>query len=336
VDVARALAPHGWALTSGDYGGVGVGGLATAGGIGWFSRGQGLTIDHLRRVELVTVEGREVAASADENPELFWGMRGAGANFGVATAFEFEVHDGGDVGWAQLAFDASGGAGGTAGFLERFGEVIEAAPRDLVATVIIGGRQSGQPQIAQVLAVVHSDDPDVVIDRLQPLAEIAPLVQQSVQLVPYAQVMSNAEPGDQHGQGEPLSRSGLIDHLSGEFGARAAELLDRGLSYFLSIRSVGGAVAEVPQDATAYSTRSANFNIAALGTARSGLNEYWDERMKPLMDGLYLSFETSLSPTRFADTWSPSALARLRALKAEWDAEGVLRDNFGLADAPTA
>jgi FAD/FMN-containing dehydrogenase len=336
MDVAAALAPRGWALTSGDYGGVGVGGLATAGGIGWFSRSQGLTIDHLRRVELVTVDGREVAASADENPELFWGMRGAGANFGVATAFEFEVHDGGDVGWAQFAFDASDGVGGTAGFFERFGAVIEAAPRDLVATIIIGGRRPGQPQIAQVLVVVHSDDPDVVIDRLQPLAEIAPLVQQSVQLVPYVQVMSNAEPGDQHGQGEPLSRSGLIDHLSDEFGARAAELLDRGLSYFLSIRSVGGAVADVPQEATAYSTRSANFNIAALGTERSGLNEYWNERMKPLMDGLYLSFETSLSPTRFADTWSPSALTRLRALKAEWDPEGVLRDNFGLADVPTA
>jgi len=330
VDVAQALAPHGWALTSGDYGGVGVGGLATAGGIGWFSRGQGLTIDHLRRVELVTVDGREVAASADENPELFWGMRGAGANFGVATAFEFEVHEGGDVGWAQLAFDASGGAGGTAGFFERFGAVIEAAPRDLVATVIIGGRRSGQPQIAQVLAVVHSDDPDVVIDRLQPLAEIAPLVKQSVQLVPYAQVMANVQPGDQHGQGDPLSRSGLIEHLSADFGALSAELLDRGLSYFYSIRSVGGAVADVPQDATSYSTRSANFSVAALGSERSGLNEYWDERMKPLMDGLYLSFETSLSPSRFADTWKPSALARLRALKNEWDPEGVLRDNFGL------
>ena len=335
MDVAAALAPHGWALTSGDSGGVGVGGLATAGGIGWFSRGQGLTIDHMRRVELVTVDGREVAASADENAELFWGMRGAGANFGVATAFEFEVHDGGDVGWAQLAFDATGGADGTAGFLERFGAVIEAAPRDLVATAFLGGRRSGQPQIAQVMAVVHSDDPDVVIDRLQPLAEIAPLVDQSVQIKPYSAVIANVQPGDQHGQGEPFSRSGLIDHLSPDFGALSAELLDRGLSYFYAIRSVGGAVAEVPQDATAYSTRSANFSVAALGTARSGLNEYWDERMKPLMDGLYLSFETSLSPTRFADTWSPSALARLRALKAEWDPEGVLRDNFGLADAPT-
>jgi FAD/FMN-containing dehydrogenase len=313
---------------------VGVGGLATAGGIGWFSRGQGLTIDHMRRVELVTVDGREVAASADENPELFWGMRGAGANFGVATAFEFEAHDGGDVGWAQLAFDASGGAEGTAGFFERFGAVIEAAPRDLVATIIIGGRRPGQPHIAQVLAVVHSDDPDVVIARLQPLAEIAPLVEQSVQIKPYGAVMANVQPGDQHGQGEPLSRSGLIEHLSPDFGALSAELLDRGLSYFYSIRSVGGAVADVPQDATAYSTRSANFSVAALGSGRSGLNEYWDERMKPLMDGLYLSFETSLSPSRFADTWSPSALARLRALKAEWDPEGVLRDNFGLSVAP--
>ncbi len=330
MDVAAALAPHGWALTSGDYGGVGVGGLATAGGLGWFAREHGLTIDHLLRVELVTAEGRQVAASAEENPELFWGMRGAGANFGVAHAFEFEAHDGGDVGWAQLAFDASGADGGVAGFLQAFGAVVEASPRELTASLIMGGRRSGQPQIAQLLAVVHSDDPDVVIDRLQPLARIAPLVQQSVQIAPYDAVMANAVPGYHDGQGEPTSRSGLLPHLSAEFGARSAELLDRGLSYFFQLRSAGGAVADVPQDATAYSNRSANFSVVAFGTPRSGLSEYWDERMKPLMDGMYISFETSLSPSRFEDAWKPDALARLRALKKQWDPEGVLRDNFGL------
>ena len=84
-------------------GGVGVGGLATAGGIGWLARKHGLTIDHLRAVELVLADGAVVRASDDENPDLFWAVRGAGANFGIVTAFEFEVDTVGNVGFAQLA-----------------------------------------------------------------------------------------------------------------------------------------------------------------------------------------------------------------------------------------
>jgi hypothetical protein len=100
--VAQSLVSHGWALGSGDYGGVGVGGLATAGGIGLLSRKHGLTIDHLRAVELVLADGTPVRASGTENPDLFWAVRGAGANFGIATAFEFETSVVGQVGWAQL------------------------------------------------------------------------------------------------------------------------------------------------------------------------------------------------------------------------------------------
>ena len=139
MDVAAALAPYGWALSSGDYGGVGVGGLATAGGIGWLSREHGLTIDHLRAVEMVLADGSVVRASEEENADLFWAVRGAGANFGIVTSFEFEVDEVGDVGWAQLVFDASD----TAGFLERWGAAVEAAPRDLTSFIILGRPRGG-------------------------------------------------------------------------------------------------------------------------------------------------------------------------------------------------
>src|SRR5690606_19274175 len=99
-DVAAALQPHGWALSSGDYGGVGVGGLATAGGIGFLSRSHGLTIDHLTAVEMVLADGSVVRATETEHPELFWAARGAGANFGIAVAFEFVVDEVDQVGWA--------------------------------------------------------------------------------------------------------------------------------------------------------------------------------------------------------------------------------------------
>jgi FAD/FMN-containing dehydrogenase len=96
-EVANTLQPFGLAITAGDTSNVGVGGLLVGGGIGWMVRAYGLTIDHLRSVEVVTADGQILRASADENPELFWGLRGGGGNFGIATAFEVNLHPGGMI-----------------------------------------------------------------------------------------------------------------------------------------------------------------------------------------------------------------------------------------------
>ncbi|MET0419489.1 MAG: LLM class flavin-dependent oxidoreductase, partial [Actinoplanes sp.] len=144
-DVAAALQPHGWALSSGDYGGVGVGGLATAGGIGWLARDRGLTIDHLRAASMVLADGTRVRVSDTENPDLFWAVRGAGANFGIVTSFDFEVDEVGDVGFGQFVYDASDAAG----LLQRWGAAMEAAPRDVTTNLIMGPPRRGQ-SIAQV------------------------------------------------------------------------------------------------------------------------------------------------------------------------------------------
>jgi alkanesulfonate monooxygenase SsuD/methylene tetrahydromethanopterin reductase-like flavin-dependent oxidoreductase (luciferase family) len=325
MDVAAALEPHGWAISSGDYGGVGVGGLATAGGIGWLSRNRGLTIDHLRAAKVVLANGSVVRASDDENPDLFWALRGAGANFGVVTSFEFEVDEVGDVGWAQFAFDASD----TAGFLERWGAAVESAPRDLTSFLILGAPRAGQPIVAQALTVVDSPDPQTIIERLQPLAQIAPLLQQSVQLVPYATVMANATGADHDGRGDPVARSGLIDHFTPEFAEAAAELLAAGDCYFFSVRAVGGAVSDVQEDATAYAHRSANFSVAAFGSHPERFNAAWDALASHFV-GLYLSFETDLRSERLEDAFPPPTLKRLRELKLIWDPENVFRDNFNI------
>jgi len=327
ADVAVTLGAQGWALSSGDYGGVGVGGLATAGGIGWLSRKHGLTIDHLRAVDVVVADGSLVHASPDDNPELFWGMRGAGANFGIAVSFEFEVDPVGDVGWAQLAYDATD----TAGFLERWGATIEAAPRDVTSNLLMGGTRPGQQAIAQVFAMVDSSDPDEIIEHLQPLAEIAPLVQQSVELKPYAAVMANNQGSGGQGQGEPASRSGLLDHITPEFAASVARLLASGAVHFFQIRAVGGAVSDVAPDATAYAHRSANFSVVALGAHLDRVSELWDDLLAPHFEGLYLSFDTDLRPERLADAFPEPTLGRLRALKREWDPQNLFRDNFNIA-----
>ena len=327
MDVAAALAPYGWALSSGDYGGVGVGGLATAGGIGWLAREHGLTIDHLRAAEIVLADGSLVRASDDENADLFWAVRGAGANFGIVTAFEFEVDPVGPVGWAQLVLDASD----PADLLEQWGAIVEAAPRDLTSFLILGPPRRGQPALAQVMAVVDSDAPEVIISRLQPIANIAPLLDQSVVITPYAGIMANAQGGDHNGQGEPASRSGLIEHITPEFARAAAQLLRSDVIYFFQIRSVGGAVADVDPDATAYGYRSANFSVAAIGANRERVNVLWDALLAPHFDGLYLSFDTDQRPERLNDAFPPRTLERLRALKLRYDPDNVFRDNFNVA-----
>ncbi|MCC6455781.1 MAG: LLM class flavin-dependent oxidoreductase [Caldilineaceae bacterium] len=326
MDVAAALEPYGWALSSGDYGGVGVGGLATAGGIGWLAREHGLTIDHLRAVEMVLADGSVVRASDDENADLFWAVRGAGANFGIVTSFEFEVDEVGHVGWAQLVFDASD----TAGFLEKWGAAVETAPRDLTSFIILGPPRRGQPAVAQVMALVDSDEPETIINRLQPLAEIAPMYDQQVFITSYANIMANAQGGDYNARGEPVARSGLIEHITPEFAAAAARLIHSGAVYFFQIRSVGGAVSDVDPDATAYGYRAANFSVTAFGVNRQRMNLLWDE-LDAHFEGLYISFETDLRPERLHDAFPPKTLERLRTLKARYDPDNVFRDNFNVA-----
>ncbi len=320
--VATALQPHGWALSSGDYGGVGVGGLATAGGIGFLGRMQGLTIDHLQAVEMVLADGSLVRASETESSELFWAVRGAGANFGIATGFEFVVDELPDVGWAQLAFQVDD----PAAFLVEFGRVTAAAPRETTPFLIMGGG------VAHVMAMVASDDPDVVVAQLEPFAQIAPLVQQQVSIVPYAAVMNMFPDGPHDGRGEPVSRSGLVTDLTPEVAAASARLLTSGAVHWFQIRSMGGAIADVAPDATAFAHRDAGFSITVMGANAQRVDQWWDQ-LRPLLRGVHLSFETDTHPDRLAEAFGPDALARLRALKAEIDPTNLFRDNFNLVPA---
>lgn len=328
AQVAAALGEHGWALTSGDYGGVGVGGLATAGGIGLLAREHGLTIDHLRAAEVVLADGRVVRTDAATHPDLFWAVRGAGANVGIVTAFEFEVDEVGQVGYAQLAFQVDD----VAGFLEGYGRIVESSPRDLTLFLLTGGPSPGQPQVVQLYGIVDSDDPDTIIARLQPFAELAPLVQQSVQLTTYPQIMANADLGPQHGAGEPHSRSGLIEHVTPAFAAAVERMLQSGAVPFFQLRAVGGAVADVEEDATAYAHRSANFSVAALGSHPDRLDAQW-RTLADHVDGMYLSFDSSERPERIAEAFPPATLERLRQVKAAYDPTCVFRDNFAIEPA---
>ena len=326
-EVAASLAPHGWAISSGDYGGVGVGGLATAGGIGFLGREHGLTIDHLIAAEIVLADGRVVRASEAENPDLFWAVRGAGANVGIVVAFEFEARPIGDVGWVQLAFDATD----TAGLIERFGSIMEAAPRDVTMFLIVGTGDGTNPPIARMYGVVDSPDPDTIIARLNPFVALGPLLDQSVQLATYAAVMSNAPDNSHDGVGEPAFRSGFLTHIDRRTATAAAELVASGSAPWFQLRAVGGAISDVPEDATAYAHRRANFAVTAVGRSAT-FDRLWSN-LETHFEGLYISFETRRGEDHLANAFPPETLKRLQSLKAAYDPDLVFRDNFAVGES---
>ncbi|GAA0562989.1 FAD-binding oxidoreductase [Actinomadura livida] len=331
--VAESLDPYGWALGSGDYGGVGVGGLATAGGIGLLSRKHGLTIDRLRAVELVLADGTPVRASDTENPDLFWAVRGAGANFGIATAFEFETSVVGQVGWAQLTLVSTD----IEQSLHRYGQLAGEAPRD-TTVFFVTGRQRDGVWIVSLYAVVDDPDPDVVVDRLTPFLDLGRPVRRQAVLTPYSGVMGNAAdigPEGQRGFGQPVSRSAFVPELTRGFARDAAELLSTGLVYFFELRAMGGAISDVSPDETAFSHRSPRFQATAMSSSDDLLTAEWD-RLRPHFDGLYLSFETDRRPERLTDAFPPDVLERLRRLKARYDPDNLFRDNFNIPPAPIA
>lgn len=299
---------------------------------GWFARERGLTIDHLRSVEIVTADGELVHASDTENPDLFWAVRGAGANFGVVVSFEFEAHPvSPQVGFAMLVYAPDD----LTAFLEGWGSAIEGADPTVTGTLMIGPARPGAPAAVQAMIVVDEHDPDTVVRRLQPFARLAPLAHQSVQLVPYEALLELPAGGEQqHGRGEPHGHSGLVRHLDHDVAEKLTRLISSRSSFILSIRSAGGAVADQRADATAYAWRDANFLLAMIGSGSGEVEQRWAE-LVPSLEGMYLSFETDTGPEVLARAFPPAHLARLRRLKAVWDPTGLFRDNFFIDPAPS-
>jgi FAD/FMN-containing dehydrogenase len=317
-DVATALAPHGLAMSSGDYGGVGVGGLATAGGIGFLARKHGLTIDHVVAAELVLADGRQVRTDAEHEPELLWAVRGAGGNFGVVTALELEAYELGDVVFSLMAYDA----GDPAPLLERWAAAVEASPRELTSFLTVF-EQRGGSHVAQAYTVYAGDDTAAATEALTPLLGVGPLIDQQAQLVPYPALLPS-HGGVHTGGPEPVFRGGLLEHVDADAARILAGGIRSGAAPMLQIRAVGGAVNDLDPLATAYAHRTQNFSVNAVGG--SALDALWDE-LRPHISGLYISFDTDPRPERLHDAFPGETLTRLRELKARYDPDNVFNQN---------
>ncbi|XVU29828.1 FAD-binding oxidoreductase [Actinoplanes sp. CA-054009] len=322
-DVAAALHPWGLAISSGDSGDVGVGGLATTGGIGLMGRAHGLTIDHVVAAELVTADGTARRVDAEHDPDLFWALRGAGANIGIVTSFDFRADRVPVVGHATLQYRIDD----VARFLRAWGETVESAPREISAFLYLMG---GGFALATV--VYAGDDAERAGRAFGPFTAVAPVLGQHAQLVPYAGVVA-ATHAPHRGQQGASTHTGLAVHLDEPVAARLAELAGTGAAEMLQIRSTGGAVNDIPEDATAYAHRHQNFSVTAISsTGGTAFDEAW-ARVRPTMDGLYLSFETDFSSDLLESAFPEATLGRLRDIKRRIDPDDVFNQNFPVAAA---
>ncbi|MFE6871565.1 FAD-binding oxidoreductase [Kitasatospora sp. NPDC057692] len=319
--VTQALAPHGLVISSGDHGNVGVGGIATGGGVGWLVRQYGLTIDHVRAVEVVLPDGTFVRADAANEPELLWVMRGAGAGAGIAVAFEIEATELRDIGYVQLAA-AVDPAGET---LRRWAEVMGRAPRELstVLTLTSGGTGTA----AFITAVVASDSPAVIREAVEPLLGIGDVTAQEAHLAPYAALLPTQHLHANTGQNPSVTTNGLRTGMTPDAARAVVAAASGPRPIVVQLRSLGGAVHDPDPSGTAFAHR--HQDTLVIGTAfppdaPGALTAAW-ARVAPHVDGAYVNFESFPDEATFARTYPGATGTRVADLWKHYDPDGILR-----------
>ncbi len=336
--VAAALGPHGLAISAGDTAGVGVGGLTSSGGIGWKVRKHGLALDNVVAVEVVTADARVVRAGGREHPELFWAVRGGGGNVGVVTAFEFLAHRTTDVHFGSISFPASAAAT----VLPGWSEAMRAAPEELTSVAEVANPLAGGPDAPVTIRVaVDSDDPALAARVLDPIRRLGPVVADTVAPVPYAATLEDGgapPPGIRF-----VARSAFVDGESAPDLMRLlAEARASRRSPVVVVRSLGGAVSRVPDDATAYAHRRAElllvtFSVgpeAAVEAARPAVEALWG-RLAPHVHGAYANFQTSATDEDSRAIYPAPTYERLAAVKHRYDPANLFARNHNVRPAGT-
>jgi FAD/FMN-containing dehydrogenase len=345
--VDAATQEFGLAVTGGRVSSTGVGGLALGSGSGWLERAFGFTCDNLIEAEVVTADGRVVTASARQNPDLFWAIRGGGGNFGVVTQFLLQLHPVGPmVLGGMLMYPAS-----TARSLVRFWRgFMTDAPDELGSGIafitappapFVPEPMRGQPVVGVV--VCYAGDPERGAEVVAPLLEFGPPAVNVVQPMPYVAVQQMID------EGNP---SGLRNYWSADFlETLTDEAVDTLVSHATSPRSPmsqvllvagGGAIARVPEDATAFGQRTAPFNLHYLSVWTDPADDDRNirhtrsmaEAMRPWATGrVYLNYIGEEGPGRVEAAYGPEKYARLQQVKRVWDPDNVFRHNQNIVPA---
>ena len=348
-ELDRETQAFGLAVPSGIVTHTGVAGLTLGGGIGWIMRKHGLSVDQLVSVDLVTAEGEFVRASADENADLFWGLRGGGGNFGIVTEFEFRCVE---LGTQVLAGPIIWPMTKSGEVLRFYRDWVADAPDELMTIVIhrkapplpiIPAELHGQPVVMVVPCWVG--DVETGEAFLKPLREFGPPVADVCVVKPYLAHQAMLDPSFVPGRWyyfKSADVAELTDELIEITMERSLQISSPLTSF--PIWQMGGAVARVGDDGTAFNGRTAAFtyNIGASTETEEGFAEerewvrsFWDATA-PWHQGVYVNFLGDEGADRVRESYGPEKYDRLQALKAKYDPDNLFKLNQNIPPTPLA
>jgi FAD/FMN-containing dehydrogenase len=335
-ELTVALHADGVAVGFGDTASVGIGGITTGGGIGYLVRKHGLTIDSLLAVDMVTAAGELVRADAVAHPDLFWAIRGGGGNFGVVTRFEFRLHEVGTVMGGMLILPA------TAATLAGFIAAAEAAPDELstIANVMpappmpfLAPERHGK--LVVMAQLVHVGDLDAGQAAVAPFRALAEPLADLVRPMAYPEMYP---PDDAEYRPLALVKTLFMDHVGLDDAAAILARLETSDAPMrvVQLRVLGGAMARVPADATAFAHRASRILavVVALhdGTSeeRAKRQDWVDELAATLCQddvGAYVSFLADEGEARVRAAYPGATWNRLVAIKRRYDPTNLFRLN---------
>ena len=330
-----AAGEHCLATGFGDTGSVGIGGITLGGGVGFLVRKHGLTIDDLLAAEVVTADGELLRVDAETHPDLFWALRGGGGNFGVATRFQLRLHEVGTFVGGPLFLPA------TPDVIAGFVAAAEAAPDELstIANVMPGPPMPFLPEEHHGKLVVmglmaYSGEVEQAEAVLAPFRALATPIVDMVRPIPYAEIYP---PEDPDYRPVAFARTMLADSIDRQTAETILEHLQASTAMMAvtQIRVLGGAMARVPNDATAFAHRQSRLmiNVAALAMSPDELpaHEAWVTGLSAALRqgdaGCYVGFLADEGEERIRAAYPGGAWDRLREVKAQYDPDNVFRLN---------
>lgn len=318
--VAGVLSPYGRALTSGNFGDTGVGGLATAGGLGYFARSQGLTLDHVRRVRVLAADGTTGWVDAENDPDVFWAIRGGATQAGIALDFILDAPAlAGERAEAMIVFqEVQYLIDDLPAFTAAWGAWMREAPRQAESFLMLHSTGDGRA-VVQARTVWADDDVQAATPTLQAALSLGPVMQQSARVVPYTAIVPT--PRQPHvGQQRVKMRDVLVDVADEALGAAMSESLAHRATLVGELRAMGGAIGDVPVADTAWAGRRQE---VLAGTWANPVGDLLiDESFAPvhaLGTGMYGAYSSDTSVAAAELAWPGETGRRLREVSARVD-----------------
>jgi len=325
----RAAQSFGLATTAGNVSHTGVGGLTLGGGMGWLARQHGLTCDNVVSCTVITANGDVVRTSADEHPDLFWGLRGGGGNFGIVVEFEFRLHP---VGTRALAVELTFPLDRAAAALRGWRDLAEGAAREATLTADFFGDTA-------TLGYVWVGDPQAGQAMLPALRSVGVPDGEVVRELSYIELQTR----DDDIEGHAYRRYWKGHYLPELPDAAIEKLVDRDPADTTvpgaSLQAYGGAIADVDDDATAFSHRRIRFEYVAAAkwsdpgedSLRMGSARRAAAKLDPFASGAYVNALSDEGASGVRRAYSEAKRARLTAVKDAYDPDNVFHLNHNIA-----